>query len=66
MRTKVKKQKMKTSLGDKISTRFSVGHPGNFDLLVLCDIVSDLVCTLCVTDIQYLSGISSGNYALAT
>ncbi len=61
MQTKVKKQKMKSSLGDKI---FVIINTVIF-LHVFCDIVSDLVCTLCIHDIEYLSGISSRYYAVA-
>ena len=62
MQTKVKKQKMKSSLGDKIFVIINT-----VILLCMCFVtfVSDLVCTLCIHDIEYLSGISSRYYAVA-
>ena len=59
MRTKVKKQKMKSSLGDKIFVII------NDEYIFVSIVLTDLVCTLCIHDIEYLSGISSRYYAVA-
>ena len=63
MRTKVKKQKMKTSLGDKI---FVVINSAILICLLYYHSVSDLVCILCIHDIEHLSGFPSGYFAVAT
>mgnify|MGYP007066000751 CR=1 FL=1 len=54
---------MKTSLGDKI---FVVINSAILICLLYYHSVSDLVCILCIHDIEHLSGFPSGYFAVAT
>ena len=61
MQTKVKKQKMKSSLGDKIFVIINT-----VILLCMCFVtLYPIWYVLCIHDIEYLSGISSRYYAVA-